>query len=810
MRRRTRRTDTEGPRRQWGSDRRDAPDPVAPPASDVGIALSKLAVVLTVVGWLGFIVLSASRTTALGGGELPIDAGLVGYVVVTTLLGCSALAYLIARLGHLARTRTHRRASVRELRDFAGRAPTLTVLVPSYQEDDRVNRLTLLSAALQEYPDLELVLLIDDPPSPRYARPAAMLADARRLPGELERQLAEPLGRALRALDAFDERTDGRSAQAADEALRVAEAHDDAAAWLERSGAEYVVVDHTDRFLVEHVLLALARDLRATAAALREATDAGATLPRAALRGHLQRLPHIFGARISSFSRKRYVSLSHEPNKAMNLNSYLGLMGGAFRERTGPDGVALVPAPEAEADLVVRDPDFVLTLDSDSLLLPGYCLRITRLLEQAQHARIAVAQAPYSAFPGASTRIERIAGATTDLQYLVHQGMTAYGATFWVGANAVLRKRALDDLCEVDHEGDWEIRRYVSDRTVIEDTESSIDLGTHGWGLLNYPERLSYSATPADFGALSIQRGRWANGGLLILPRLWQQVRARRRRGERPRFGEVFLRVNYMASIAWSTAGLLYLLVFRFDDRLLSPFIVLISVPYFVALAADLRSCGYRARDVLGIYGFNLVLLAVNLMGVISSLVQGLTSTKAAFRRTPKVRGRTAPSLLFVLAPYVFVAFSVVTFLGDFGRERWLNAGFAAINGILASFAIVAYIGVRNSVVDVGVNVLSWLHRPSDTARPAPIRARRRVTTVRTPAAPATPHWAAVLGELAGDDPVVPRVPPPVRPGPPDVVVGTTPVVVPPAAATAATAGLAVAATALSSIAEHRPESLDR
>ena len=26
------------------------------------------------------------------------------------------------------------------------------------------------------------------------------------------------------------------------------------------------------------------------------------------------------------------MSLSHEPNKAMNLNSYIGLMGGSYRE----------------------------------------------------------------------------------------------------------------------------------------------------------------------------------------------------------------------------------------------------------------------------------------------------------------------------------------------------------------------------------------------------------------------------------------------------------------------------------------------
>src|SRR3712207_8901858 len=50
--------------------------------------------------------------------------------------------------------------------------------------------------------------------------------------------------------------------------------------------------------------------------------------------------------------------------------------------------------------------------------------------------------------------------------------------------------------------------RSVQDRTVIEDTESSVDLAAHGWTLINYPERLSYSATPPDFGSLVVQRDR--------------------------------------------------------------------------------------------------------------------------------------------------------------------------------------------------------------------------------------------------------------------------------------------------------------
>src|SRR6185369_1656216 len=103
-----------------------------------------------------------------------------------------------------------------------------------------------------------------------------------------------------------------------------------------------------------------------------------------------------------------------------------------------------------------------------------------------------------------------------------------HNATFWVGANAVIRKEALEDIVEVQNVGGYDIMTYIQDRTVIEDTESSIDIGTAGWSLVNYPERLSYSATPPDFGSLVVQRRRWANGGLLILPKLWVQLRQHR------------------------------------------------------------------------------------------------------------------------------------------------------------------------------------------------------------------------------------------------------------------------------------------
>jgi hypothetical protein len=399
----------------------------------------------------------------------------------------------------------------------------------------------------------------------------------------------------------------------------------------------------------------------------------------------------------------------------MNLNAYISLMGHTWNKETTADGVVLrkaaADAAAAPGDVLeVRDTTYLLTLDADSLLLRDYCLRLVYFLESAGNERVAVTQTPYSSFRGAPTRIERIAGATTDLQHILHQGKTYYGATFWVGANAVIRKRALEDIVEVETTGGFEIRTYIQDRTVIEDTESSIDLGQHGWTLVNYPERLSYSATPPDFGSLVVQRRRWANGGLLILPKLWAQLRRHRSERRVILFREVLLRVNYMASIAWASFGLVFLLAYPYDSRLLSPVVFLAALPYFLAMGSDLRDCGHRFSDIFRIYGFNLVLLPVNLAGVLKSLQQAVTGDKIPFARTPKVKDRTAAPALYVLTPYAIVAFSLLTVWRDAQAGNWGNVAFASLNAALAAFAIHAYIGVFNSAVDVFLGVVNWLY----------------------------------------------------------------------------------------------------
>jgi cellulose synthase/poly-beta-1,6-N-acetylglucosamine synthase-like glycosyltransferase len=636
------------------------------------------------------------------------------YVAVVTMLTFSALMYLIARQGAQYRSRQHFRVPRVDIdAHFAESTDSISVLVPSYREDPDLVRGTLISAALQEFPSVRVVLLIDDPPDADDEATRDLLEGCRSLPEQVMRWLAEPQEYCAQALLEHQKQVVASEADMATSAqvASLAEHFRWAANWLQSESIGYPRATTPECFLADEVLGGLARDFKETAAALSLAAEQHAAIPRERISELYRRLSWTFSAELCSFERKRFASLSSEPNKAMNLNAYIGLMGHTYRQVLTPAGVLLEVADE-DGDLLIPDSDYVLTLDADSALLREYCLRLVYYLEQPGNERVAIAQTPYSAFRGARTRLERMAGATTDIQHIVHQGLTYYNATFWVGANAVIRKRALDDIEEVEYSGGREIRRFIQDRTVIEDTESSIDLIANGWNLYNYPERLSYSASPPDFGSLIVQRGRWANGGLLVIPKFLRYRRARRRAGDPVRWSETALRLNYMGSICWASFSLVLLLLYPFDGALLSPMVFLAALPYFLAMASDYRRLGYKRSDMLRSYGFNLILLPVNLAGVIKSLQQAASKSKTAFARTPKINSRTAAPASYVVAIYLILGLSAYTLTQDYLTRNWTNGLFAGVNTVLTAYALVMFVGIRNSIVDILLGVWNWLHVP--------------------------------------------------------------------------------------------------
>jgi hypothetical protein len=197
---------------------------------------------------------------------------------------------------------------------------------------------------------------------------------------------------------------------------------------------------------------------------------------------------------------------------------------------------------------------------------------------------------------------------------------------------------------------------------------------------------------------------------------------------------QTLLRINYMASTAWSSIGLVFLLAYPFDSKLLSPLIVLAALPYFLAMASDLKRCGYKRVDVFRIYGFNLMLLPVNLSGVFKSVQQAVSGKKIPFARTPKVRNRTASPALFALSPLVIIAYSGWTLWRDIDDHNWGNAVFAGFNATATFYAVCAFMGLRFALLDIWLGLRERMY-VADKPPVVPERRRRSqpaVTGVET------------------------------------------------------------------------------
>lgn len=625
-------------------------------------------------------------------------------VYLTTSLGLfyCAIAYELNRFG-AARRRPHGRTPPSDEATLVrADVPAVTVLIPSYKEEQRVLRMTILSAALAAYGNRRIVVLVDDPPhSDTVAASRAVVDDVRAL-------LAEPTGRLAAERDAFRRRSEAGAFDMRAERQRLQQLYAALAGWLGQL-SRYLAHDitaefaHVDRFFIDRVVDTLASRYRRRAAAMSRAT-----LDAASAAAFYDELALALCSDIDGFERKRFANFSHAPNKAMNLNSYIGLMGGHFAETLRKGQRLLVPAaPGDVATLSVPATPYVLTLDADSVILPDYISTLAR--EAEADSTVGVVQTPYHTFPDSPHAVERIAGATTDIQYLVHQGSSYFGAAFWVGANALLRLDALADIRRTAVENGKQVEIFIQDATVIEDTGSTVDLLQHGWRVQNHFAPLAFSATPADFGSLAIQRQRWSNGGLLILPALLRDFLSTP--GRFRRLPELFVRSHYLLSPLVGNAAILVLMLMSVTDARHMVWTPLAMLPYFLLYAEDLRARGYRRRDVFGVSALNLLLLPVGLAGVCASVIQGVTGRKSVFWRTPKIAGRTTVAPIFLLFNLGLMAVMARYAVEGSLAGDWVGVLLPAANLALYGYGMHRFIGWRNCAADVALGFRTALAR---------------------------------------------------------------------------------------------------
>ncbi|MCK5539052.1 MAG: glycosyltransferase, partial [Bacteroidales bacterium] len=443
------------------------------------------------------------------------------FLVITSVLVYGSLIYEFCRLGYLIRILKFEEPDKTEVDNFLFKTnefPSIKILVPSYQEEESTIYQTLFSAATQDYPEKNVVLLIDDSPNPKNIFEKKGLELSRKIPLEIMVLLSKEKEYLLKQYQDYKGR-EKKDIKKEKEYLQSNFHY--VSNWFLDMANEYKINSHTDNLFVQKILIEPGKRLKKEAKSVMEVINDFENIEL-----NYKKLISIFNAELSSFERKKYINLSQEPNKAMNINSYISLMGYFYNETQEEFGLFIQKKKSINglSDKKIGDSDYILTLDADSIIVPEYTKNLIFMMEQKKFEKVAIIQSPYSAIDGTENLLERIAGATTDIQYIIHQGFTFFNSTFWVGANAIIRKKALDDIKETVEERGFKIERFISDKTVIEDTESSIDLVNKKWSLYNYPRRLSYSATPPDYGSLLIQRRRWANGGVIIFPKLFTHL----------------------------------------------------------------------------------------------------------------------------------------------------------------------------------------------------------------------------------------------------------------------------------------------
>ena len=135
-----------------------------------------------------------------------------------------------------------------------------------------------------------MVLLIDDPFVPKTAKAREQLEAARALPHEIGRLLAWPVNRFTRALQLFEASCERREPLGLGSMIALASHYGDAATWLERLAADCEIIDHTDEFFANEVILRLAGSLRTIGAALLDSADEGVVLEQHMFRRLYRRL----------------------------------------------------------------------------------------------------------------------------------------------------------------------------------------------------------------------------------------------------------------------------------------------------------------------------------------------------------------------------------------------------------------------------------------------------------------------------------------------------------------------------------------
>lgn len=171
--------------------------------------------------------------------------------------------------------------------------------------------------------------------------------------------------------------------------------------------------------------------------------------------------------------------------------------------------------------LLQTDGEIIAIFDADTVPQPDF---FDKTLGYFKDEKVSVVQLPQEFYNLDSVQhiASRFSWHEQQLFYRVIQpGKNNLGAPFWCGSPSLVRRTALEDV------------GGVATESVTEDLQTSLRLNAKGWKIKYHHEVLAYGIAPQTLTAFSVQRLRWAQGGMqiffskenpLILPGLsWKQ-----------------------------------------------------------------------------------------------------------------------------------------------------------------------------------------------------------------------------------------------------------------------------------------------
>ncbi|MBN2443906.1 MAG: glycosyltransferase [Spirochaetales bacterium] len=579
--------------------------------------------------------------------------------------------------------------------------PRVTILLPSYREEEQLVRKSLVSHILQEYGNKEIVLLLDNDPGTPYPHEQENTKKISAMINTLScefRKNDKLVRETLKSVDpegCTDSRAFSRHITPLIDCYLVIRK------WIaeqERIIADSGVSHPFDSFFYEEVMQNRIKRIDTILSKLSRIIKRGETGESVSLEKDEEHLvvsaysetSTFFRIPITLFMRRRYKNLPREKTKSANLRSYANLINKDISFYCDEKGDEYVRIDGPGTGIKTR---YVATFDSDVIVTPHYLTRKISFLEDPSNKEYGLIQSPYSVPAGEGSAAGDASGVHTDWFFPYTLGLNHYESSFWLGFNGVFRYDAIkeDNFFEAD--------------TAVEDIEISLKLRKAGYNIILVPEEECITYSPGDLASLKVQRQRWASGPLRIAFVFIRDLIQKSYKNLS--FREIFLRMLYILNLnllpLFST--ILYFAAVSTEKEVS----LLLIIPWFVYVLTVFTQKRIRGRRKVGqiidsifIYFF---LNSFHLRGFFQS-VKNLFTKEKLFMKTPKgIAGKHANSASLVQLGY----FEIVQILGLFSFYGWfiytkftidtiLPCLFPAYYCIIIAGAVIRFVGFEEFI----------------------------------------------------------------------------------------------------------------